>query len=381
MRLFLPADAPIWLKAFASSVEDKFRSIMTAPLRLLGLATADLPAPADYAQGLVFDLTESRILYSTGAAWHHLFGSGEAALEAIAALTPAADRYVYFTGPSSAALGIVTGFGRSLFDDADAAAGRATLGAEAAIAAGTTGQYLRGDKSWQALDAAAVAFTPTGAVSAANVQAAIAELDEEKQPIDSELSAIAGLTSAADRLPYFTGAGVAALATFTAAGRALVDDADAAAQRATLGLVIGTNVAPVATPSFTGSLTASQAALGGHFFNSQGVALFANSSNSNANIVGLRQAGANVVHLGHDSTEGFRIADSAGTLRHGMTLGATPTYRINGTQVLTTRRTGWSAPTGTATRSTFATSTVTTPQLAERMKALIDDLTAHGLIG
>ena len=36
----------------------------------------------------------------------------------------------------------------------------------------------------------------------------------------------------------------------------------------------------------------------------------------------------------------------------------------------------WATPTGTATRTTFATGTVTLPQLAERVKALIDDITA-----
>lgn len=64
-------------------------------------------------------------------------------------------------------------------------------------------------------------------------------------PSDAELAAIAGLSSGADEVPYFTGVGAAALATFTTAGRALVDDADAAAQRATLGL--GTAATTAAT--------------------------------------------------------------------------------------------------------------------------------------
>ena len=62
-------------------------------------------------------------------------------------------------------------------------------------------------------------------------------------------------------------------------------------------------------------------------------------------------------------------------------LGTTGEYRANGVKVTGTRRTGWGAPTGTATRTTFATTSVTLPLLAERVKALIDDLTTHGLIG
>ena len=56
-------------------------------------------------------------------------------------------------------------------------------------------------------------------------------------------------------------------------------------------------------------------------------------------------------------------------------------FVVGTNQVVSSRKSGWVAPTGTPTRTTFATSTVTLPQLAERVKALIDDLTTHGLIG
>jgi hypothetical protein len=64
----------------------------------------------------------------------------------------------------------------------------------------------------------------------------------------SPLRFISGLTPATDRLPYFDSPSTAALATFTAAGRALVDDADATAQRTTLGLgALATQAAATAT--------------------------------------------------------------------------------------------------------------------------------------
>ena len=68
------------------------------------------------------------------------------------------------------------------------------------------------------------------------VTSAIQTQLDNKQPLDVGLTSIAGLTTAADRMIYTTGVDTYAVTTLTAAGRALIDDASASAQRTTLGL-------------------------------------------------------------------------------------------------------------------------------------------------
>jgi len=115
----------------------------------------------------------------------------DAELAALAGLTSAADKGIQFTGSGTAATYDLTAAGKALLDDADASAQRTTMG----VAIGS-----------------------------------------DVQAYDAGLASIAGLTTAANKVIYTTASDTYAVADFTAFGRSLVDDADAAAGRTTLGL-------------------------------------------------------------------------------------------------------------------------------------------------
>ena len=85
------------------------------------------------------------------------------------------------------------------------------------------------------------------------------------------------------------------------------------------------------------------------------------------------------VRISSGGTPGTPVAGD--TLIGNGVVATAGSYRVGANQVVGSRSTGWAAATGTATRTTFATGSVTTAQLAERVKALIDDLITHGLIG
>ncbi len=95
--------------------------------------------------------------------------------------------------------------------------------------------------------------------------------------------------------------------------------------------------------------------------------------------------------VGNLTLSGTGILTTAGAVNATGTVGsvsgggasalAGTSLSFSATKVVGVRATGWTAMTGTPLKTTFATSTVTLPQLAGLFMALQADLIAHGLIG
>lgn len=103
------------------------------------------------ARGHITTITANAI----AAAWAAITGI-PAAISALGPLTPAADRFAYYTGASAAAIATITAYGRSFVAAASAAAARVLItplttngdlwtyagGIDARLAVGTNGQFL-----------------------------------------------------------------------------------------------------------------------------------------------------------------------------------------------------------------------------------------------
>ena len=153
-------------------------------------------------------------------------------------------------GRSTANAGVIeeiicTAAGRALLDDASASAQRTTLGIDTndSVTFGTVTANLSSSSATitagtiTGITDITVADGGTGASTAAAARQNLGvEIGVNVQAYDAGLQSISGLTTAANQSIYLTGADTYAAYSLTAAGRALLDDVDAAAQRTTLGL-------------------------------------------------------------------------------------------------------------------------------------------------
>lgn len=114
--------------------------------------------------------------------------------------------------------------------------GVATIAANSvALGTDTTGNYVTSL-------VAGTGITLTNGTASEGGTPTIAVTANTYQPLDTELTALATVTSAADALPYFTGSGTATTTTLTTAARSILDDTSVGAIRTTLG--VGTSDSP-----------------------------------------------------------------------------------------------------------------------------------------
>jgi len=139
--------------------------------------------------------------------------------------------------------------------------------------------------------------------------------------LDAQLAALAVITPAANVLPVFMSATSATTATVTVAGRALLDDADASAQRTTLGLgsiaTQNSNAISISGGTITGitDLTVADGGTGVSTLTDGGILLGHGSSA----ITGMAALADGAIVIGDGTTDPTTLSaftSSTGTLKH-----------------------------------------------------------------
>ena len=219
-----------------------------------------------------------------------------ASLASIASLSTAANQGIYQTGSNTYANFSLTAAGRALLDDADAAAQRTTLG----LGTIATLNTLNAGNISSLIAASGITATELGSNSVTTDKVLNSNITFAKIQNVSSTDRLLGRVS--------TGAGVIEEVVCTAAGRALLDDADAAAQRTTLGL--GTLATQSGTFSGTHSGTSSGTNTGDQTINLSGAV---SGSGTGAITTTLGSGVVGTTNIASDAVTFDLIQDTSGT--------------------------------------------------------------------